>query len=103
MEYTVVIRDTGESFVCRADRNIVEGHNRSRLRSIRNQCRSGGCGFCKVQIVSGSYEAMSMSSDHISAKDLGMNIVLACRVLPHSDLIIRLCAARRMFSWDVRS
>jgi len=98
-EHKVVITDTGEEFICRSDRKLVDEHNRVALRSIRNQCRSGGCGLCRVQIVSGEYEALPMSRDHISDADKLDGVVLACRVRPQGDLLLRLCGQAPRFSW----
>jgi len=43
---------------------------------------------CKVRILSGEYVAKVMSRAHVSAVELSDGIVLACRVLPGSDLSV---------------
>ena len=48
----------------------------------------GGCGICKVQVLSGQYSSQVMSRCHISETDLENNCVLACRTFPESDLEI---------------
>lgn len=53
-------------------------------------CRGGGCGVCRVHIVSGDYESKKMSRAHISEADEKKGVVLACRVIPRSDLVITL-------------
>jgi ferredoxin len=51
-------------------------------------CRGGGCGVCKVQILEGQYKCKPMSKAHITSKELGQGIVLACRIIPSSDLTV---------------
>lgn len=55
---------------------------------IQIGCKGGGCGVCKSQIVTGSYSAKRMSKAHVSEEDLEQDIVLACRVIPESDLTL---------------
>ena len=58
-------------------------------RGIPLGCRGGGCGVCKVQITQGSYEAKVMSQAHVSAEEQAQDIVLACRIMPHSDICLQ--------------
>lgn len=52
-------------------------------------CRSGGCGVCRIKVVEGAYQTMTMNRARISRDDEGQGIVLACRIIPVSDLNIR--------------
>jgi phenol hydroxylase P5 protein len=54
-------------------------------------CRSGGCGVCRVEVLSGTYTAKKMSKAHVTEDDLERNIVLSCRIFPTSDLVVRPC------------
>jgi len=63
-------------------------------RGIPVGCRGGGCGVCKVEILSGSYRARVMSRSCISAREEAAGTVLACRVWPESD--IRIAVVGRM-------
>ena len=51
-------------------------------------CRNGGCGVCKVTILSGEYTSRVMSRAHVSEEDERQGHVLACRVKPCSDIRI---------------
>lgn len=51
-------------------------------------CHQGGCGVCKVKILSGSYSTKKMNRKHVSEKEELQNIALACRVFPQSDINI---------------
>jgi ferredoxin len=51
-------------------------------------CRGGGCGVCKVQVLEGTYKHKPMSKAHITNKELARGVVLACRIIPTSDLTV---------------
>jgi ferredoxin len=51
-------------------------------------CRGGGCGACRVHVLEGTYEALRMSARHVSPDDLANGVVLACRIVPTSDLVV---------------
>lgn len=86
--YTVTIQDTGESFRCASDESILRGMDKLGRRGIPVGCREGGCGVCKIQIISGEIVKRVMSRDHVSAEEEAENKVLACRVRPASDLVV---------------
>lgn len=51
-------------------------------------CRGGGCGACRVNVLSGDYDKKKMSRAHVSEAEEKAGMVLACRTLPKSDLRI---------------
>jgi ferredoxin len=51
-------------------------------------CRGGGCGVCRVRVLDGTFEALRMSARHVSPHDLAADVVLACRIIPTSDLVL---------------
>lgn len=53
-------------------------------------CRGGGCGVCRVQVMSGEYDAQKMNRKHVNEEDKANGITLACRTIPKSDLVIAL-------------
>jgi ferredoxin len=57
-------------------------------RSIPVGCRGGGCGVCRVRVVSGDYTTMRMSRAHVTEADEEAGIALACRLLPSSDIVV---------------
>ena len=89
MQHQVVIEDTGEQFACDERESVLDGMARLGRRGIPVGCRGGGCGVCKVQVVSGTFETKVMSRTHVSSEDLTAGVVLACRVMPHSDLCVQ--------------
>jgi ferredoxin len=43
---------------------------------------------CRIRVLDGSYTAKRMSRRHVSDADEAAGIVLACRVVPTSDLTV---------------
>ena len=84
--FNVTIEDTGEVYRCRSDESLLCGMERLCKRGIPVGCRGGGCGVCKIQILSGEFQKRVMSREYISAEEEAASIVLACRVRPLSDI-----------------
>ena len=87
--FNIVIEETGERFRCSPKESLLAGMERLGKKGIPVGCRGGGCGVCKVEIVAGAYEARVMSRECISLEEEACGIVLACRVRPSSDLVLR--------------
>lgn len=86
--YRVTLENTGETFTCAEDQNILRGMELLGRRGIPVGCRGGGCGVCKVHISEGEYVTRRMSREAISAEEEAEGTVLACRVFPRSDLAL---------------
>jgi ferredoxin len=87
--HEVLIADTGESYRCPDSRSLLEGMEALARRGIPVGCRNGGCGVCKVEVESGSYQSRVMSREHVSEADEAAGRVLACRVRPTSPIRLR--------------
>ena len=61
---------------------------RQGVTAIRVGCRQGGCGACRVRVVSGTYETKKMSRNHVSEEEAAQGYALSCRLLPTSDLLL---------------
>jgi ferredoxin len=100
--HTITIEDSAVSFRCPDTRSVLDGMDCLGRKGIPVGCKGGGCGVCKVQVVAGTYEASVMSTAHISQEDLAAGRVLACKVKPTSDLIVRVLGSmRKQFSSPV--
>jgi ferredoxin len=93
MKHQVRVADSGEQFRCGEDQHLLQGMQSFRigeplLEVIPVGCRGGGCGVCRVRVITGVYEAKKMSRKHITEEDQAAGIVLACRVFPRSALDI---------------
>jgi ferredoxin len=87
---TVTVLDSGESFRCCGSTSVLENLRRAGKRGIPVGCRAGGCGVCKVQVASGSYEQIRpMSRAFVSVEEEREGQVLACCIRPLSDLDVR--------------
>ncbi|MCP5266929.1 MAG: 2Fe-2S iron-sulfur cluster binding domain-containing protein [Burkholderiaceae bacterium] len=84
--FEVVIDDTGERYRCAETRSLLEGMEALGRKGIPVGCRGGGCGVCKVQILSGTVATRVMSRAHVSEQDEREGRVLACRARPTSDI-----------------
>lgn len=87
--HLVTITTTGDSFLCHESTNVVVGMTRRGAVGVPVGCRGGGCGVCRTQILSGTYTTKVMSRAHVTAEDIAAGVVLACRVFPTSDLVVR--------------
>ncbi len=87
--HTVTIENSGETFRCAEDVNVLIAMEKAVCKGIPVGCRNGGCGACKVEILSGDYTLRKMNRAVISAEDEAQGIVLACKVFPSGDLSLR--------------
>jgi ferredoxin len=87
--YKVTLEETGESYRCSSKESLLAGMERLGKKGIPVGCRGGGCGVCKVAIVSGTYEKRVMSRAYISVEEEANGIVMACRVRPAGDVVLR--------------
>lgn len=87
--YTVILEDDGNSYRCSDALTLLEGMESLGKKGIPAGCRGGGCGVCKVQVLSGSYTKRVMSREHISEQEEAQGCVLACRVRPTSPIALR--------------
>lgn len=76
------------SFTVGAGRKVLHEMAMSGRAPLVVGCRGGGCGACRVRVVSGTYEALRMSARHVTPDDLARGVVLACRIVPTSDLVV---------------
>lgn len=88
--HTITIEDTGEEFRCSPNESILAGMERLGRKGIPVGCRGGGCGVCKIEVVTGSFSARAMSRAHVSEQEEKDKQVLACRIRPTSDLQLRI-------------
>jgi ferredoxin len=87
--HTVTIEDDGSSYRCSDIQTLLEGMESLGKKGIPVGCRGGGCGVCKVQILSGTYTKRVMSREHVSEQDEAHGCVLACRVRPTNAISLR--------------
>lgn len=88
--YQITIIDSGDTFTCTADKNVLKAMEQLGRSEIPMGCRGGGCGVCKVQVLAqGSYHTGKMSREHVSIEDEAKGICLACKLVPDGPLQLR--------------
>lgn len=88
--YEIRVQDSGEVFRCDAEQRLLHAMQAQGAGPIPVGCKGGGCGVCRVQILHGEYELRKMSRAHISEAEERAGYALSCRVIPKSDLSLRL-------------
>ncbi len=84
--FTIRLLNTADSFACWSDQNVLHAMESLGYRGIPVGCRGGGCGVCRVRVRSGQFTVRKMSRACVSEADEALGIVLACKLVPHSDL-----------------
>jgi ferredoxin len=84
--HEITIKD--KTFQCREDTSLLIAMGLAGEKEISVGCRAGGCGVCKVRVISGEYETKAMSQAQVSEQEQADKLVLACRVFPRSDMTI---------------
>jgi ferredoxin len=86
MRYQVTIDNTGETFRCDDEVNVLAAMEQACCHGIPVGCRNGGCGACKVRITSGSFHTRKMNRAVVSAAEESDGCVLACKTYPRGDI-----------------
>jgi ferredoxin len=87
--YRITVKDTGVEFPCAGDQAVLQAMIHSGRGPVAHGCCGGGCGVCRMRILSGEWSAhKAMSRAHVSEADQKEGVVLVCCVQPRSDLII---------------
>lgn len=85
-EFIIEVVNKDIKVKCREDQNALNAIERQSNGKFMVGCRFGGCGFCRVKVLEGTFTQLPMSASYVSEKDRKDNIVLACRIHPTSPL-----------------
>ena len=85
-KWAIAIAGGEAEFACTAEQSLLTAMIAARQSAIKVGCRSGGCGVCRVRVLEGRYQSQKMTRSCISEADEAEGIVLACRILPQSNL-----------------
>jgi ferredoxin len=86
MPHLIMIENSGERFTGADGMSVLAAMEQARCRGIPVGCRNGGCGACKVRVISSRYRTGKMSRAVVSVADEATGCVLACKTYPQSDL-----------------
>lgn len=87
-KHEIHIAGQPDTFRCPADQGVLIAMERSGRRGIPVGCRRGGCGECKVRVLSGTYRLGKMSRLQVTEEEQAEGWALACRLYPTSKLEI---------------
>ncbi|MBW7984935.1 2Fe-2S iron-sulfur cluster binding domain-containing protein [Enterobacillus tribolii] len=87
--HRIEIENTRQTYLCAAENDLLRGMERLGGKGIPAGCRGGGCGICKVQILTGSWRCGKMSTAVLTPEERRRGIVLACRCYPESGLVLK--------------
>ena len=77
------------SIRCNPDESLLQAMERAGEGVIAVGCRGGGCGVCRVQVMTGRYLTRPMSAARVSPSERVSGYALACRLFPRGDLSVR--------------
>ena len=84
---TVHLQQTDESYACATSETLLAGMVRLGRRGIPVGFDNGGCGVCKVRVISGEVKHIGpISRAHVNEQEQAMGCTLACRATPQTDL-----------------
>lgn len=87
--HVIKIHSTDIQFPCDEAEFVLEAMKRSGCGPLHYGCFGGGCGICKMRIVSGEYRIeKKMSRAHISPEEEEDGVALICCIKPCEDLRI---------------
>ena len=87
--HQVHVLDLDVRFDCGENEFVLDAMRRARCGPVHYGCFGGGCGICKMKIVSGGYHTEKrMSVAHATPEEQKEGIVLICCVKPRDNLSI---------------
>ncbi|MDR0314375.1 MAG: 2Fe-2S iron-sulfur cluster binding domain-containing protein [Oscillospiraceae bacterium] len=90
--YKITVANTGQSFMCSQDEVLLSAMKRARCGPIHYGCFGGGCGVCKMKIISGDVKFVKrMSREHVTLEEEQRGYVLICCVKPLSEVTLVEC------------
>ncbi len=94
MSYTVSFVPLGDRVVCRGDETVLAAILRSGAK-VMFACRGGGCGTCKMRLISGRVDHGRCSIAVLSDEAKREGAFLSCQARPLSDLTVELSPVNR--------
>lgn len=100
--YTIALSPIGETVVCRRGETVLSAILQSGARVVFG-CRGGGCGTCKMRLISGTVDHGRCSAAVLLDEEKENGSFLSCQARALSDLTIELTATnkyrRPMAAW----
>ena len=92
--YAVRLSPLGETIMCRPDETVLGAILRGGAKIVFG-CRGGGCGSCKMRVISGRVEHGRCSAAVLTEEEKEKGSFLSCQARPLSDLTVALTARNK--------
>ena len=92
--YRIALTPVGDTIPGRPGEAVLAAILRSGA-SVVFGCRGGGCGTCKMRVISGRVEHGRCSAAVLTGEERESGWILSCQAAPLSDLTIELTAANK--------
>jgi len=86
--HKITVENKDDEFDCSPEKSLLSGMEQQAKKAIAVGCRGGGCGYCKIRILSGEYDTKKMSIKFVTHEEQQQGFALSCRVFPRSDMNI---------------
>jgi ferredoxin len=92
--YTITLLPMGEVLPCSPGKTVLSAILHSGARVFFG-CTGGGCGVCKMRLISGHLDYGRYSAAVLSEEERREGFFLSCQAMPLSNLTIQLTEANR--------
>jgi ferredoxin len=92
--HTISFSPLGDTIVCRPDESVLSAILRSGAK-VAFGCRGGGCGVCKMRLLSGRVDHGRCSAAVLSEAERTVGSFLSCQARPLTDLTVDLTEANK--------
>ena len=92
--YTITLRPPGDTVVCADEDTVLSAILRAGAKVFFG-CRGGGCGTCKMRLVTGEVDHGRCSTAVLSEHEKREGAFLSCQARALTDLTIELTPANR--------
>jgi len=92
--YTITLSPIGDTVVCRREETVLGAILRSGAKVVFG-CRGGGCGTCKMHLISGRVEHGRCSAAILLEEEKENGSFLSCQARALSDLTVELTATNK--------
>ncbi len=86
--HTIRVAESAIEFPAPPDQSILHAMARLGKKGIPKGCLGGGCGVCKIRVLSGEYRTGKMSRDQVTEDEERAGLTLACKTFAESDLTL---------------
>lgn len=86
MPSRIHIDNCNDSFDCADGVDVLRGMECLGRKGIPVGCRGGGCGVCKVRVLSGAFRTGTMSRACVTEEEQAQGYALACKLFALDEL-----------------